>query len=211
MQAGLRISAGDMTVELLDTNQLGRHEATNDLYMGTGAGNIFVGGASGLLAFDDIADVDITGITDKEIFQYDAASGHIINRTFAEAFLGSNLAKGTLLIVIDGGGSTITTGIKGTYRVGFAGEIDKVTVEGNTSGSIVVDLWKHSYVLDTPPVDADSITASAPPTLASHQSSEDATLTGWTKAFAAGDVFRWNVDSCAGISSVSISIDYHKT
>ena len=62
-----------------------------------------------------------------------------------------------------------------------------------------------------PPLDADSITASAPPTLSAEQKSEDATLTGWTTTFAAGDVLAFNVDSVTTVERVTLSLRGRKT
>jgi hypothetical protein len=67
----------------------------------------------------------------------------------------------------------------------------------------VIDVWKDTYA-NAPPVNADSITASAPPTLSSAQKSQDTTLTGWTKTVAVGDVFGFNVDSATTITRVTL-------
>lgn len=78
------------------------------------------------------------------------------------------------------------------------------------SGSIVVDIWKDTYA-NFPPDNADSITAAAPPTISGAQKSQDATLTGWTTAIAAGDILAFNVDSCATITRVTISLKVEKS
>jgi len=78
------------------------------------------------------------------------------------------------------------------------------------SGDIVVDIWKDSYA-DFPPVDADSITASTPPTLSSADKSQDTTLTGWTTALSAGDVLRFNVDSVATITQATLYLALTRT
>jgi len=70
--------------------------------------------------------------------------------------------------------------------------------------------WNATYAL-FPPADIDSITASAPPTISAAQKSQDSTLTGWTTAIAAGDILAFNVDSCATITRVTISIRVTKT
>jgi hypothetical protein len=112
----------------------------------------------------------------------------------------------TLNFVIDGGGSTITTGIKGDLVVDFAATITGVTLLADQSGAIVVDVWKDTYA-NYPPVDADSITASAPPTItASGTKSQDTTLTGWTTSIAAGDTLRFNVDSVTSIQRVTVAL-----
>jgi hypothetical protein len=116
----------------------------------------------------------------------------------------------SLTFVIDGGGSAITTGQKGHLEIPFAGTIKQVTMLADASGSIVVDIWKDTYA-NFPPTDADSITASAPPTISSAQKSQDATLTGWTTAIAAGDILAFNVDSCTTIKRVTISLKVERS
>lgn len=111
----------------------------------------------------------------------------------------------TFGFVIGDGISTITTGIKGDLTVPFACTITGVTLLGDTSGSIVIDLWKDVYN-QFPPTDADSITASAPPTITSTTKSTDTTLTGWTTSVTAGDIIRFNVDSVTSFTRVTIAI-----
>jgi len=116
----------------------------------------------------------------------------------------------SLTFVIDGGGEAITTGEKGHLEIPFACTIKQVTMQADQSGSIVVDIWKDSYA-NFPPTNADSITASAPPTISSAQKSQDSTLTGWTKSISSGDILAFNVDSCATIQRVTISLLVEKT
>jgi hypothetical protein len=115
-----------------------------------------------------------------------------------------NLAS--LNFIIDGAGSAITTGIKGDVEVPFAwSDIASARLLADQSGSIVVDIWKDTYA-NFPPVDADSITASAPPTISSATKSQDTTLTGWTKTGSAGDILRFNVDSITTCTRVTLSL-----
>ena len=111
----------------------------------------------------------------------------------------------TITFIIDGGGEAITTGEKGHLKIPFACTIQQVTMQADRSGSIVVDIWKDTYA-NFPPTDADTITASAPPTISSAQKSQDSTLTGWTKAISADDILAFKVDSCATIERVTISL-----
>ncbi len=112
--------------------------------------------------------------------------------------------------IIDGGGSAITTGIKGDVEIPFTGTITAVRMLADQSGSIVVDIWKDTYA-NLPPTDADSITASAVPTISTAVKSEDATLTGWTTAVTKGDWLRYNVDSITTVERVTISLSIDKT
>lgn len=105
--------------------------------------------------------------------------------------------------IIDGGGVAITTGIKGDLALDFAATINQVTLLADQSGSIVVDIWKDTYA-NYPPTNADSICASAKPTLSAATKSKDSTLTGWTTSVAAGDTLRFNVDSITTCTRVLV-------
>ncbi|HEY1170226.1 MAG TPA: hypothetical protein VGH19_02545 [Verrucomicrobiae bacterium] len=111
----------------------------------------------------------------------------------------------SLNFVIDGGGSVITTGLKGFLEVSFPMTITGVTVLADQTGSAVIDIWKDVYA-SYPPTGADSITASAKPTISSAVKTKDTTLTGWTTAVNAGDILAFNVDSIATIQRLTISI-----
>lgn len=122
---------------------------------------------------------------------------------------------GEIMVVIDGGGVAITTGLKGYLGpVPFDGTITQATLLADQSGSIVVDVWKCTYSQfdagSTHPVSGDKITASAPPTISTATKSQDSTLTGWTTSFAAGDVFAFNVNSASTIQRATLSLKFTK-
>ena len=118
--------------------------------------------------------------------------------------LAADISGVALGYAIDGGGAVIATGVAGSgVQAPFACTIDSVTLLADVSGSIVIDIWKDTYA-NYPPTVADSICASAKPTLSSAIKAEDTTLTGWTKTVAAGDVLYFNVDSCSTITKVSL-------
>lgn len=112
--------------------------------------------------------------------------------------------------VIDGGGAAITVGVKMDVVMPWAGIIESVTLLADQSGSIVLDFWKDTYA-NYPPTVADTITASAKPTISATSKSQDAVLTGWTRTFAEGDVIRINVDSVATIQRLSIAVKIRRT
>jgi hypothetical protein len=117
----------------------------------------------------------------------------------------ANTLTTAIAFIIDGGGSAITTGVKGDIEIPFACTITAARLLADQSGSIVVDIWKDTYA-NFPPTDADSITASAPPTISSATKSEDTTLTGWTTSITAGNILRFNVDSVTSIQRVTVSL-----
>jgi hypothetical protein len=68
-------------------------------------------------------------------------------------------------------------------------------------------MWKYPF---THPVDGDSITASAQPTISSGTKDEDEILTGWTRELDKGDILAFNVDSVATIIRLTISLKVTK-
>lgn len=112
---------------------------------------------------------------------------------------------GTITFIIDGGGSAITTGEKGDITIPFACTINEWTLLADQSGSIVVDIWKDTYA-NYPPTVADTITASAKPTISAATKGQSSTLTGWTTSIAAGDILAFNVDSASTVQRVTLSL-----
>lgn len=134
----------------------------------------------------------------------------LVARSGATPGLAWESQDGTIHCVIDGGGSAITTGVKGEVTLDFACSIVAATLLADQSGSIVVDIWKDSYA-NYPPTVADTITASAKPTLSSAIKSQDTTLTGWTTSIAAGDVLRFNVDSASTVERATLTLKIRRT
>ena len=119
--------------------------------------------------------------------------------------------ESSLAFVIDGGGSAIATGIHGDLEIPFNCTIQSVTLLADQSGAIVIDIWKDTYA-NFPPDNDDSITASAPPTIAaSGVKAQDNTLSGWTTSLLKGDILRFNVDSVATIERITLSLKVNKS
>jgi hypothetical protein len=124
----------------------------------------------------------------------------------------STTMGGGLQIVIDGGGSTITTGIKGDMRVPFACTLTGWTLLADQSGAIVIDVWRDTLA-NFPPTDADSITNTNEPEIAaSGTNAEDTDLSNWTDVtLDAGDILRFNVDSVTSHTRVTLLLHMTKT
>lgn len=145
-------------------------------------------------------------------WMYDSATGSWL-ALGATPMSGSAELVSTIPIgyTISGAGNTISTGVAGVgLSVPFDGIITSVTLLADQTGSMVVDIWKDSYA-NYPPTVADTITASAKPTISSGTKYQDTSLTGWTKTFSAGDIFYFNVDSCSSITNASIILRATKT
>lgn len=132
-----------------------------------------------------------------------ARATHAVGADVLPALLQNGVPVVTVELVVTG--SPISSGVKGDIELPFAGTITAARLLADTSGDVVVDIWKSAYSA-FPPVLGGSITAAAKPTLSAAQKYQDTTLTGWTTAFAAGDVLRVNVDSASGLSRVTLSL-----
>lgn len=106
-------------------------------------------------------------------------------------------------ITIDGGGSEITTGVKGYISIPYACTIVGWYITGDPAGSIVVDVWKRAGVI---PDNAYSIAGTERPALTGAAVNSDTNLTTWTTAVSAGDVVGFNVMSNVNCKKISIVI-----
>lgn len=107
--------------------------------------------------------------------------------------------------IFDGGGQTVTTGLKGSIILPFACTINSWTLVAEPSGSIVVDIWRTTLA-NYPPEVADSITGGAKPTISGGQSASSSSLSAWTTSLAEGDVLAFRVDSVTNVTLASIAI-----
>jgi hypothetical protein len=112
-------------------------------------------------------------------------------------------------ITLDNGNEYIGTGIKGYFTIPYACTIVGWTITSvlDVTGSVVFDIWKANAAI---PTVANTITASAKPTLSSGVLASSATLTGWTTSIAAGDVLAYNVDSISLLKKVTLGIKVAK-
>jgi hypothetical protein len=194
-------SGGAMSAVVLTTDVTGTLPIANGGTNVTSAtdDNVLVGNGT-TFQLKAIGDCD-TGATSKLL--YDVSTNAFSCGTDQT----SGNSTRTLGLTIDGGGSVITTGVKGFVVSPATCTITSATLLSTdasaTSGSIVIDVWKDTYA-NYPPANADSITASAPPTLSSANKSQDSTLTGWTTSVTAGDVLGFTVDSATTVTRVSL-------
>lgn len=107
--------------------------------------------------------------------------------------------------VIHGGGSAITTGIKGDLEVPCNCDVMGWTLLADQSGSIVIDVWKSTFAA-YPPVVGGTITGSEKPTLASVNKNQDTSLTSWNVILNKGDILRFNVDSATTVTRVTLNL-----
>lgn len=117
------------------------------------------------------------------------------------------LSAGGFSLKFGGNGAVITVGEYIDVETLFSGTFTGNRIFADQSGSIVFDVWKDTYA-NYPPTIADKITASAPPTISSATKSQDTALTGWTTAFSAGDIIRFQVASVTSITQATLSMAF---
>ena|ERR1700761_2420803 len=80
-----------------------------------------------------------------------------------------------------------------------------VTTDGGP-GSLRIKVWKANIASHYPPTSADDITGGNDVVIASANTLDDSTLTGWTKTLAAGDVILFTLDSTSVFTSIGIAL-----
>jgi hypothetical protein len=115
-------------------------------------------------------------------------------------------------IIVDASGNPISTGIKGDRRVDYACTLTGWSIYADVSGSITFDIWKDTHA-DFPPIVADTMVGGSgtkPNISASNKGS--GTPTNWSSiTIAAGDILRFNVDSCSTITRAVLLLKVTRT
>lgn len=143
----------------------------------------------------------VTGLTESgsaALAMGAMADGQFFRRS-GSSVLGQDIYE-DLVFTLNGGASEIADAVVISRQVNFPCTIVAWTLLANVSGSIVLDIWKDSLA-NYPPTVADTITASAKPTISSGTNATSSTLTGWTTSISAGDVLTVHVDSCTTITT----------
>ena len=138
-----------------------------------------------------------------------AANQIVDKRVILREHPGAAEVPGTFVVGWDGGLAAPASGSYQDVIAPFAGTITGWTLLGDDDGSAVVDIWKEADP-NLPPTVADSITASAKPTLSGDIHAQSTLLTGWTTTFSRGDVFRFRLDSATNLTKVMLVLDYDK-
>jgi hypothetical protein len=129
------------------------------------------------------------------------------NSAFAQANLANNIAN-TICIqfVIDGGGSAITAGEKGSIEVPFTVTINRWTIIADQSGTANVDMWSRDWST-TMPTPANSMTGNIGMTLSTARTNQSTVMTNWRMTrINAGNVISYNVQSTSTITRATISL-----
>lgn len=125
--------------------------------------------------------------------------------TLSGSNTGDQILRDTVGIVIDGGGSVISTGVKkSVITMNGSGTFTGWNIIADQTGSIVVDVKKSDYASFPT---TTSIAGTEKPTLVSARKNQDLSLTTWTTAYVDGDKIEFNVESCFTITAVTITLN----
>lgn len=186
---------------------------TNDARITADTGHMYVWDGATWQDQGDVIDVDWAAITNKPLDTDGTLAANsdikLATQKATKTYV-DGLKPASIQIIIDGSGAAPTAGIYCDVVVPFACTITSVELLADQSGSIVVDIWKNTYA-NFPPTVANTITASALPTLSSATKSLDSTLTGWTKSLATGDVLRFNINSATTLTRCLVTLAVTRT
>lgn len=152
----------------------------------------------------------ITNTAPDQTITLSGGTGIVTGGTYPNLTIRNTIVNGSFGITIDGGGSAITTGVKGYITIPYNCTITGWDIFSDVSGSIVVDVWKDTYA-NFPPTVADTIAGSEKPTLSSAVKNQDNNLTTWTTSVSSGDIIGFNVDSASTLTRVNLIIKVSKT
>lgn len=130
----------------------------------------------------------------------DATTGQVLTKqadgTFAFEDASGGSSADAFGITVDGAGSVITTGSKGTRYIESDCTITGWDIRSDISGSCVFNI-KRSGV---------SISGTEKPTLSGASSNQDLALSTWTTSLTAGDVIEFVVDSASTLTRATVTI-----
>lgn len=114
--------------------------------------------------------------------------------------------KISIEFILDGGGSVLTTGIKGVIRIEQDCEITRWALMADQSGSIIVDINRYTSLANYDAGTKASITGTDTPDLVSDKSDDSVALTGWTVILNEGDILEYEIDSITTIERATLSL-----
>jgi hypothetical protein len=158
----------------------------------------------------------VSGLVDADVSAAAAiADSKLASITTASKVNASSITGlvGNINFIIDGGGSPITTGIKGDLELPFACKLSGITMLANASCVATVDIFRDTYA-NYPPTAVDSIinaSLASLPTVTGIKY-QDTSLTGWANvSLVAGDVLRYTVIANDNATSLNVALKYSRT
>jgi hypothetical protein len=144
--------------------------------------------------------VDYTILDDQITFTVAPSGG---SDSFIVAMATTADLTRTINYVVDASPNVIGTGIKGQVTLDVTGTIESWTLVADTPGNLVVDVKRTTYQ-NYPSF--SSITGTEKPTLSNQAKNKDDGLSTWNTILNAGDILRFEVESCDLIKQFMIAM-----
>jgi hypothetical protein len=117
---------------------------------------------------------------------------------------------GVINVVIDGGGSAITSGVKADIQLPFGIALNNWSCVAKETGSIYIDLWRTSYN-NFPPTVSNTMHAGQTGPRLLNKIKDTGNTSAWAgDTGAAGEYIRVNVNSATTVTLVTMSLNYAK-
>jgi len=118
---------------------------------------------------------------------------------------------GVANVILDGGGSTISTGTKGHVEMPFDFKLYSWALRSLETGSILLELRKSSYAGYPPGGSGVMHIGATGPFIGNDWKNQETGLSGWASPTgAAGDSIQVAVSSVSAITQVSLALRYNK-
>jgi len=124
--------------------------------------------------------------------------------------LTNNIKKFAAEVVVNGGGSTVTTGTKAYLEIPMACTLTRACAVGDASGTVTFTIKKSTY--SGFPGSLTDITGGTNFGLSSAQKNENTTLSGWTTSVASGDLLEIGITGTpATVTLAMLSLTFEGT
>ena len=157
-----------------------------------------------------VSDLDpVSSITSTDLMevQHDNGDSTYTSYKVTVANVRSSIVTGGIGCNFDGSSAELAVGLKAYVIVPYSCTITEWAIVANTTGSLVIDVWKAH---DSIPTVINTITDSSLPTLSSQQYASSNNVSTWTTNVIAGDVMAFYVNSCTTITSANILLTINK-
>lgn len=144
--------------------------------------------------------VDYTILDDQITYTIAPAAG---SDSFIVAMATTADLTRTINYVVDATPNVVSTGVKGQVTIDVTGTIESWTLVSDVPGNLVVDVKKTTYQ-NYPTF--SSITGTEKPTLSSQSKNKDDGLSTWNTLLNAGDILRFEVQSCDLVKQFMIAM-----
>lgn len=154
----------------------------------------------GTIAVAGQSDLDPTGTGDTLVFENGTGVELTTDAGTNTLTITNTLIEDSFGIVVDGAGTAITTGSKGTKYIPWDCTITGWDIRSDISGSCVFNVKRAGV----------SLAGTEKPTLSASSSNSDLALSTWTTSLLAGDVVEFVVDSASTLTRATVTILVNK-